>query len=394
MSSALLSLTTHPKAPLIAGILVVAVAVTFQWTRSKRRPPLPPGPRGWPIIGNLFDVGKLPYLSYTKWSQEYGPLMSVKFGSQVVVVVNDIEVAKDLFITRGRNYNSRSQGWLATQIMTRGGRSITMTHYGPYWVLLRKLVHSTLHPHMVNRYQPTIETECRSLITELLTLGENGTKPFDPSASFIRFAFNTILTMTFGYRVESADDPVIAELKWVNDEAFSITAVDRSARMLDFFPILQHLPFLNRGLIKRAERIRDRREGIALKFIEVLRGQMERGEHIPCFASHILENMDEYNLEMLDVVNLCAALMIAGSDGPSIMLTWFAALMANHPEVQNRIHEEMDRVVGRDRAPVPADEANLPYLRATIKETMRLRPKSFTGIAHAVSEDDVYNGYL
>ncbi|ORX91698.1 cytochrome P450 [Basidiobolus meristosporus CBS 931.73] len=372
----------------ILGLILIGLGIYH----SRRYPgPLPPGPRGWPIIGSLLDVGNLPYETFTKWSKKYGPLISVRVGSQLIVVVNDIDIARDLFIIRGRNYNSRSQGYLATEIIARGGRSITMAPYGDYWRLLRKLVHSTLHPYVVESYQPIIEKESRDLVQSLLEQGESGAKSFDPATSLVRFSFNTILTMSFGYRVKDVNDPVIEELKYVNDEMFGITSVDKASRMLDLFPILRWLPT---SLRAKATALRDRREGLALKFLNQLKEEIEQGVAIPCFAKHILENQGEYDLEELDIVNLCAAMMIAGSDGPSIMLMWFTALMANHPGIQERIHEEMDQVVGRDRVPLPSDESKMPYLRAVIKETMRYRPKSFLGIAHATSNDDTYKGYF
>lgn len=46
---------------------------------------------------------------------------------------------------------------------------------------------------------------------------------------------------------------------------------------------------------------------------------------------------------------------------------WFAAHIPAYPEIQARAHEELDRVVGRDRLPTPEDEKNLPYIRSIIK---------------------------
>lgn len=54
------------------------------------------------------------------------------------------------------------------------------------------------------------------------------------------------------------------------------------------------------------------------------------------------------------------------------MIQWFLALLPSHPEIQARAHEELDRVVGRDRWPTIEDEASLPYIRAIIKEVIYL----------------------
>jgi cytochrome P450 len=64
------------------------------------------------------------------------------------------------------------------------------------------------------------------------------------------------------------------------------------------------------------------------------------------------------------------------------------------PEVQKKVQEEVDRVVGRDRLPVSADLPNLPYCRAFVREVMRWREITRIGVPHASSADDVYQGYL
>lgn len=48
-------------------------------------------------------------------------------------------------------------------------------------------------------------------------------------------------------------------------------------------------------------------------------------------------------------------------------MQWFWALIPTHPEIQAKAHEELDRVVGRDRLPNVDDEKNLPYIHAIIK---------------------------
>lgn len=63
------------------------------------------------------------------------------------------------------------------------------------------------------------------------------------------------------------------------------------------------------------------------------------------------------------------------------------------PDVQQRAQEEIDRVVGPDRLPTMADEPNLPYIRACVKETLRWMPTVPLGIPHAVIRDDAYMGY-
>ena len=84
--------------------------------------------------------------------------------------------------------------------------------------------------------------------------------------------------------------------------------------------------------------------------------------------------------------------MEAGSETTSAFLNTFLLFATENPEVVTKAQEELDRVVGGDRYPTWEDEQNLPYIRACIKELLRMRPPNKVGIHHATTEDDWYEG--
>jgi hypothetical protein len=72
----------------------------------------------------------------------------------------------------------------------------------------------------------------------------------------------------------------------------------------------------------------------------------------------------------------------------------FIQAMACFPDVQKKAQDEIDRLVGSDRLPTMADEPQLPYIRAMIKETLRWMPTTITGaVPHATTKEDEYMGY-
>lgn len=77
----------------------------------------------------------------------------------------------------------------------------------------------------------------------------------------------------------------------------------------------------------------------------------------------------------------------------SVISTFFLA-MTLHPEVQRKAHEEIDRVVGRDRLPTFADRDSLPYVEAVFKESFRWHALTPLGLPHVTTADDVCEGYL
>ena len=77
----------------------------------------------------------------------------------------------------------------------------------------------------------------------------------------------------------------------------------------------------------------------------------------------------------------------------SAIKTFFYSL-ALHPEIQKKAQEEIDRVVGNQRLPDFHDRESMPYTEAIYREVMRIRPVFPSGVPHASTEDDVYNGYF
>lgn len=63
--------------------------------------------------------------------------------------------------------------------------------------------------------------------------------------------------------------------------------------------------------------------------------------------------------------------MVTSRCQTAAVLSWFMLAMVHHPEVQRKAHDELDRVVGRDRMPTFADYEHLPYIRAIVKEALR-----------------------
>lgn len=97
-------------------ILLVFTLITKYYfsTEKKSQPVLPPGPRGFPIVGNLLQLGKNPHLTMTELSRHYGSVYKLTFGSRMVVVLNGMDAIKQAllrqpldFVTRPEMYSSK-----------------------------------------------------------------------------------------------------------------------------------------------------------------------------------------------------------------------------------------------------------------------------------------------
>ncbi|KAL0196653.1 hypothetical protein M9458_005193, partial [Cirrhinus mrigala] len=86
-------------------------------------------------------------------------------------------------------------------------------------------------------------------------------------------------------------------------------------------------------------------------------------------------------------------LFVAGTDTTGTTLRWGLMLMAKYPHIQDRVQEEIDRVIG-GRQPVVEDRKKLPYTDAVIHETQRLANIVPMNLPHITSCDVTFNGYL
>ncbi len=95
--------------PFLLLLLVVLATFVFYGARRRHRPPLPPGPRGLPLIGNLFDrPTRDVWLTYADWAFKYDSnLLSITVLGQPVIILNSIKAVVELFEERSTNYSDR-----------------------------------------------------------------------------------------------------------------------------------------------------------------------------------------------------------------------------------------------------------------------------------------------
>lgn len=86
-------------------------------------------------------------------------------------------------------------------------------------------------------------------------------------------------------------------------------------------------------------------------------------------------------------------LIIAGVENTTITMIWAITLLLKNPSVLEKAQAEVDAIVGKERILKESDIANLPYLQAIVKETLRLYPPAALLIPHAAREDCIIGGY-
>lgn len=83
----------------------------------------------------------------------------------------------------------------------------------------------------------------------------------------------------------------------------------------------------------------------------------------------------------------------AGMDTTKTSLQWAFLYMALYPHVQERVQEELDRIIGTERAPTMDDQKDLKFTEATICEILRCSSVFPLGMPHEATENTVFRGF-
>jgi len=158
----------------------------------------------------------------------------MKFGSTHWVFLNSRRVVRELLDKRASIYSSRQSFPMASQIMSRGYRTLLMP-YGDLWRSERKIMHQILTGTQAKVFEPYQDVESRTLLYEYLT------RPQQWSTANGRYANSVIMSVVFGIRT-LLDDTSLTELFGVSDEFVKYLAPGSS--IVDTLPFLGQIPFL------------------------------------------------------------------------------------------------------------------------------------------------------
>ncbi|KAJ7127124.1 cytochrome P450 [Mycena epipterygia] len=382
----MLSFDLAPAATLAAGALLWLL-YRQQWKARTQGYPLPPGPPSKPLIGNILNVSpKRPWFKLTEYKKEYGDLVFFHGLGNNILVLNSMESVVDLLDKRGNIYSHRPEFTVAGELMALG-QSMPLLPYGNEWRAHRKLAHVALSQGAVKQYH-VVQEDLAALLNKAIL-----DKPEDFFSHVRLAAQRIVLTVTYGLSVEAADNEYITQAEETMDIIGKATVP--GAYLADLLPFLKHLPSFF-AFHQEARHGKSMIEELVTKPYEHVKSDMTGGDAKPSLTQHLLsleesEAMDNYEHR---VKWTAGAMYGAGGETTYSTVLIFIMLMAMHPDVQTRVQEEVDRVVGKDRLPVIADRPDMPYLNAVIKETMRWHPVLPLSIARRTDKDDVYGGYF
>ncbi|KAJ6529272.1 cytochrome P450 [Mycena capillaripes] len=360
---------------------------------NKARGDLPPGPRGLPLLGNVFQMPTdSPWLTVAAWGKKYGDVMSVSVLGQPIIFLSSPQAAFDLFDSRSTIYSDRPELVFIGDLVGYK-ESFPLCKYGDTFREHRKLAAEAIGPRNTSALRTMASDKVKEFLRDLL---ENP----DLFMEHIRLLVARIaLGISHGYDIRDGNDPVVLLASEANAN-FSRAMVP-GAYLCDVLPILRYIPDWTGAQFKRdAKQFRKTMEAVRDGPYNALKVQVALGTAKPSFTASLIQR-DANPTEAQELIyKWSSASIFIGQilHGFSLALSVAAigslfVALSQHPEVQKNAQEELDRVVGRDRLPTFEDRPNLPYLNAVVLEVLRWKTVTPLGVPHRCTEDNLYNGY-
>ncbi|KAK7345108.1 hypothetical protein VNO77_15558 [Canavalia gladiata] len=346
--------------------------------RKRYKPNLPPSPPSLPIIGHLHLISPLPYKSFHTLSSRYGPIMFLSLGSIPCVVVSTPELAKEFLKTHEPSFSNRFMS-AAVQQLSYGSKGFVFAPYGRFWKFMKKIcVSELLGGRTLDLLLHVREQEILRFLRVLKSKAE-ARESVNVGGELLTHMNSIVSRMIMGRTCCENDGDIGEVRKMVEDTAelagkFNLSDFIWFCRNLDLQGIKKRLEGVMEMFDVMMERVmRDHEE-------ERKKKKKEKGEegHVRDLLDILLDIHEDESTEMkLTRENIKAFIMdifMAGTDTSAITTEWMLAELINNPHVMERAREEIDSVTGKNRLIQESDLPNLPYLRAIVKETLRIHP--------------------
>ncbi|KAI5257243.1 cytochrome P450 [Aureobasidium subglaciale] len=422
---------------ILSLLLPFSYFVTNEFVRRKARIPGFDGPPGNPIFGNIPDikynaaekvavpsdsslssladqhpvprvvkdlrrrdsVGRMPsskttYLPTGKDNLEADLLLTdyqIQLGNIPVIVCNSAEACRVIFGHFSQALSSRPVFYTFHKVLSNtAGTTIGTSPFSESLKRRRKGAASALNKPSVASYINHLDVETLAFIKEGLEYGATGTQSVDPMPMIQRLSLSLALTLNWGTRMGSRDDPLFHEITEVEEEISKFRST--SGNLQDYVPFLRLNPFSVGS--KRAREMRQRRDVYLTKLNKDLDDRMEKGTHKPCIQANIIQDK-EAKLNKEELTSISLTMLSGGLDTVTTLVAWSIALLGQRPDVQEKAVREIRKMFSEDNILCdPEDDMKCEYVMALVKECLRYYTVLRLALPRATVKDITYQGNL
>ncbi|XP_051136494.1 cytochrome P450 736A117-like [Andrographis paniculata] len=354
------------------AILFTLLSTLCAWyfTRRPKKNPMP-SPPSLPVVGNLHQLGKLPHRSMRELAKKHGSLMLLHLGSIPTIVVSSPAAAREIFKTNDVVFLDKP-AFSAPRKLFYDLKDPIHMKYGELWRKLRGIfVQELLSSSRVRAFGTIREEEVMLLMDRLRESCRSGS-PINLSHTFVVWAYDLISRAAFGkkYSETTEGKKFVEKIDEVMGILFNFT-------IGEFVPWLAWINNLN-GFNAALDRYAKEKDEILDAVIEYhLNGddRPSRGENFVDILLDIYKGKNPgLSIDLISVKGVIIDIFGAGSDTSSITLTWAMTELIRHPSVMKKLQDEVRDVMKGEQHISDEKLQKMPYLKAVIKETLRLHP--------------------
>jgi cytochrome P450 len=343
-----------------------------------------PGPRGWPLVGNAFQISRSQlHLNVEAWGQRFGPFFRLQLGRRTLLVVSDHEAL-------GAVLRDRPEGYRRTRLMEVIGLEMGLAPgvfaaNGEVWRRQRRMVMAGFDPSHVRAYFPSLLKVTQRLRGRWQRAARAG-EDVELQPELMRFTVDAISGLAFGADVntlESDDDIIQRHL----DKIFP-AIYKRLFSLIPWWRIVRTRA--DREVERSVAEVNTAIAGFIAQARARLTADPSRREHPPNLLEAMIVAADAGGgMSDNEVNGNVMTMLLAGEDTTANTLAWMIYLLQRHPAVLQRVQQEVRDKAGDVGAFTPELMASLDYLEACAHETMRLKPVAPFQIVEALHDTEI-----
>ncbi|KAK8655174.1 hypothetical protein V6N13_107764 [Hibiscus sabdariffa] len=264
---------------------------------------LPPGPKGWPVVGALPLLGSMPHVTLAKLAKQYGPVMYLKMGTCNMVVASTPDAARAFLKTLDLNFSNRPPNAGATHL-AYNSQDMVFAKYGPRWKLLRKL--SNLHMlggKALENWSQIRAVELGHMVRAMHESSQKGDAVVVPEMLTYAMA-NMIGQVILSRRVFAAKGSESNEFKDMVVELMTSAGIFNIG---DFIPSIAWMDL--QGIEGEMKKLHKRWDVLLTKMMEEHAETAHERRGKPDFLDIIMANRENSDGEKLSLVNVKALLL-------------------------------------------------------------------------------------
>jgi cytochrome P450 len=329
----------------------------------------PPGPKPHFLIGNMPLASPNPLAVFSRWAAEYGDIFYYRAGWIHVYFLNHPDLIEFVLV---RNHQNFLKGRVIRNSRWFFGDGL-LTSEGEQWKRQRRLTQPAFHRDRIALYAGVMTNYAE----QMLSLWQDGAV-IDAHQEMMRLTLRIVVRALFDVEAEETEEI---------SRSLNVMMRNNTGARLILPPFFRRLPTPQMFEFRRAVR---KLNDTVDRIIDLhRRNERDTGD----LLSVLIEVRDEDGSHMDDkqLHDEVMTFLLAGHETTALALSWTWHLLSQDSQVEHKLHQELDRVLG-GRIPTVSDLSSLTYTERIIKESMRLYPPAWS-VARTVIKDFELAGY-